>query len=375
MDRDRRRLLQLVGTAGIIGATGCVGDEVSDVVDDEEDDTESTGEDDVPEDDDFSEDVNDQETNDGKSNDEDEEVPELPENGVVAFVYHDGPIHDYTEAFPAHEAYDAPATTCVVTDWIGTSRGVADRLDVEHLEELHDAGWEIGSHTTDHATLGEFELLTEVGEDDHRIYPEEHRHGHHPGKEVEITDGSTSVLRTIEGFGDDEDEERYVELTEAVGESFPAGDTVVRYPEDEIHNMLADSKEALETLGFEAYSFLAPYDNFGEYAMEFVPDYYECVANASLERPRINYLDIFDPYELRHRYFIEFTTPEDVKRDLDEIATTGALGVFGAHAFKEEVTEDAIRETLQWIEDRDIEVMTLRDAVELYDPHAAHVNE
>ena len=40
--------------------------------------------------------------------------------------------------------------------------------------------------------------------------------------------------------------------------------------------------------------------------------------------------------------------------------------MIGAHTFKDEVTEEGIYETLEWVDERDIAVMTLREAIERY---------
>lgn len=190
----RRQALRTLGAVGGIALTGCL-DQDGDGLD--PGDENGTGDD--PE----------------ESEDDEEEIEALadeshdpPENGAVVFVYDDGPIEDYTQAFPVHEEFGVPATTGIVTDWIGRDD---DWMDVGHLEELADAGWEICSHTTEHTTVAMFEIEDDIEADDHQIFAEEIRHGHHEGKEVELTDGTRSVLRTVEGL-DGETEDRHVVL-------------------------------------------------------------------------------------------------------------------------------------------------------------------
>ncbi len=291
--------------------------------------------------------------------------PEPPENGAVVFVYDDGPITDYTQAFPAHRAFDAPATTGIVSEWVGRENFMnRDWMGVEHLAELSDAGWEIASHTAEHTTVGTYELVEDATRNDERVYPTGVRHGFWTPKDVEVTDGDRTVRVTATGRGED-DTGRYVELAEPLGASFAAGETVVRYPKDVMKEAVAGSKQDLQAQGFEVETFLAPYDDFDAWSQAFVDDHYVGVANGDHGR-RINDPSKYAPYQTRRAYFIEFTEPKLVQRDLDEIAQRGALGVFGAHTHKEKVTEDRIRTTLEWIEERDIEVVTLRNAVEIY---------
>lgn len=72
--------------------------------------------------------------------------PDVPK---VAFTFDDGNVTDYTEALPLLEQYDYPAIAYVNTDNVGAD----GKLDVAQLRELRDAGWLVGSHTTDHTDL------------------------------------------------------------------------------------------------------------------------------------------------------------------------------------------------------------------------------
>ncbi|MFC6905847.1 polysaccharide deacetylase family protein [Halalkalicoccus tibetensis] len=102
------------------------------------------------------------------------ELDGIPEDGAVIFAYDDGLIEDYTQALPAHQAFNAPATTGIVTEWIGCQEyNGTDWMDVEHLEELEDAGWEIASHTTEHTVVGTYELIRDAESADLQVYPEE----------------------------------------------------------------------------------------------------------------------------------------------------------------------------------------------------------
>jgi hypothetical protein len=301
----------------------------------------------------------------GEEDTADNESPDPPEGGAVVFVYDDGPIEDYTQAFPAHQAFDAPATTGIVTEWIGRENYMGtDWMDIEHLEELEDAGWEIASHTTEHTVVGTFALLEDAEPSDDRVYPEEINHGYWRSNDIEITDGENTVTRTVLGY-DEDDTGQYLELDGPLGESFTNGETVTRFGEEAMHEALGESKRELEALGFEIDTFLAPYDNFDDYSREFAPEYYMGIANAE-HGSRINDPEEFDPFYTERDYFIEFTSSDAVRADLDEIADRGALGVIGAHTFKDEVTEEGIYETLEWVDERDIAVMTLREAIERY---------
>ncbi|OIB56956.1 polysaccharide deacetylase family protein [Natrialba sp. SSL1] len=300
----------------------------------------------------------------GDGNGDDETVDDVPEidGGAVAFVYDDGPIEDYEQAFPVHQEFDAPASAGIVSEWIGREDfNGTDWMTVEQIAELEDAGWEIMSHTTAHTALGAFDLVEDADPDDTRVYPEQRNHGFHHGHDVEITDGETSVRRTVVD-SDTDDTGGYLEFDEPLGESFAAGEAVERYPEDVMDDFLGRSKRELEDHGFEIDTLLAPYDIVDDWAIDHSREYYDGIANVNPGSMH-NDPDTFDPFDTNRDYFIEFTTPEQVQSELDQLAAEEGLGIIGAHTFKEEVTADRIRETLEWIEERDLEVVTLRDLI------------
>ncbi|MEY7851009.1 polysaccharide deacetylase family protein [Natrarchaeobius sp. A-rgal3] len=369
MDQEstRRRLLGTAGT-GVIGLTaGCVG-RFTDSDGNESDPTggnESVGD----EDDSASGSETETDANEGASgsedgDDEDDEAESAPDidGGAVVFVYDDGPIEDYEQAFPIHQEFDAPATVGIVTEWIGREDfNGTDWMAVDHLEELADTGWEISSHTTAHTALGAFELVEDAAPEDTRIYPEQRNHGFHHGYDVEITDGDERVRRTVVG-SDTDDVGGYLEFDEPLETSFAAGETVERYPEDVMREFLGESKRELEALGFEVDTLLAPYDVVDERTIDIAREYYDGISNV-YPGSMSNDPATFDPFETNRDYFVEFTTREEVQAELDRIAEEEALGILGAHTFKEEVTTERIRETLEWVEERDLEVVTFREAI------------
>ncbi|MDG5758512.1 polysaccharide deacetylase family protein [Natronococcus sp. A-GB1] len=350
----RRVLLGTIG-AGTLGATaGCLDSLAGDEDDgsDEDDGNGSNGDDATQSDERDDTDEQEEET---------EDVPDI-DGGAVVFTYDDGPMEDYEQAFPVHQEFDAPASAGIVTEWVGREDfNDNDWMDVEHLEELAEAGWEINSHTTAHTALGEFELVEDVEPDDTRVYPEERNHGFHLEYDIEITDGENSVVRTVVASDSDEIG-GYLEFDEPIGESFAAGETVERYPEELMHEFLGDSKAQLEEWGFEVDTLLAPYDVCDEWTIEFASEYYDGIANVN-PGSMLNDREEFDPFDTHRDYFIEFTDPLDIQEQLDEVAAQDAIGIVGAHTFKDEVDEDGIREMLEWVEERDLTVITLTDAI------------
>lgn len=307
------------------------------------------------------------ESDDGSPDGEDgpnggsEDAPDI-DSGAVVFVYDDGPMDDYEMAFPVHQEFDAPASVGIVTEWMGREGfNGSDWMGEAELTELADAGWEIMAHTTGHTALGEFKLVEDVDPSDTRIYPEERNHGFHQIYDLEITDGDESVRRTITGSSEDATGP-YIEFEEEVGQTFSAGETVERYPKDLMNQFLGDCKKDLESMDFEVETLLAPYDIVDEWTLEFATEHYDGIANVN-PGSMLNPKDEFDPFDTNRSYFVEFTSSENTEAQLANVEQQEAIGIIGAHTFKEEVTESNIRDTLEWVEDSDLEVVTFRDAI------------
>ena len=100
-----------------------------------------------------------------------EAVLDRPREDTFAVTFDDGYRSVYDLALPLMRSLQVPGTLFVTTSFIGSDRpmswaGITEWLDGEHaaellpvdwgqLEELRDAGWEIGSHTRTHPHLTE----------------------------------------------------------------------------------------------------------------------------------------------------------------------------------------------------------------------------
>jgi peptidoglycan/xylan/chitin deacetylase (PgdA/CDA1 family) len=69
--------------------------------------------------------------------------------GIVSFVFDDGFETDYSLALDLFREEGCPASTAVVTDWIGRP----GYLSADEIRALAASGWEIMSHTAGHPNL------------------------------------------------------------------------------------------------------------------------------------------------------------------------------------------------------------------------------
>lgn len=72
----------------------------------------------------------------------------LPQRPIV-LTFDDGSESVYTTAWPIMQKYGYTGTIYLVNNYVGA----AHYLNVEEIQELHTAGWEVGSHSITHSDL------------------------------------------------------------------------------------------------------------------------------------------------------------------------------------------------------------------------------
>lgn len=73
---------------------------------------------------------------------------ELPDHPIL-ITFDDGHIDNYTNAFPIMKKYGFTGVLYIVGNYLGAD-GYMNR---EQILEMHDAGWEVGSHSRNHLDL------------------------------------------------------------------------------------------------------------------------------------------------------------------------------------------------------------------------------
>jgi hypothetical protein len=276
----------------------------------------------------------------------------------LVFTYDDSPAADMSKTFPIHQDEGVPASIGAVAGNINHSE---KWLTGQELGELESAGWEIMSHTVEHRALDEIPVTRDVAETDTRLYVESTVHARTPDQIV-ISDGETEATATIADSGED-DAGEYLELESAVGQSFAASDGVTeRFTDEVLRSALADSKAELENHGVTVSNLVLPYDRYGDRAKELIPEYYDAVPNT--DYGGVNPVDDLDTYEMERKYFqIERADISELRSFMDAVADENAIGILGGHSQYEELTEDRIRLAIRMAKSRDIDIVTLRQAL------------
>jgi hypothetical protein len=123
---------------------------------------------------------------------------------------------------------------------------------------------------------------------------------------------------------------------------------------------IVESKADLEGMGFEISNFILPYGRYGDRSLEMIEEHYDAIAN--YQRGGINRVGEFDPYRMSRRYLID-GSEEELASWMDEVARGGVIGLLGVHARHEELTADRIRTAIRMAKQRDVEIVTLEQAL------------
>lgn len=285
--------------------------------------------------------------------------------GKVIFMYDDSVREDYTKTFPVHQDMNSVGCIAAVSGNLGTDGFLTE----SQLQEIAGAGWEVLSHTTRHRPVGSYDLVRDADVGDTRIFPLTHNHGKIPGDQIRIFNENHSEVATVAGYGwvssrDEEDE--YISLEEPLQSAFETG-SQVSFTEDIVHSAFADSKVQLESIGITVTNFVYPHGNKSERAREMVPSYYDAVANGQWD-DGLNEIQRLDPYRLHREYFrTDLMSESELQTYFDRLVQEDVIGILAGHSTREDLTEDRIRLAIQMARDRNIEIVTLREALTALD--------
>ncbi|MFC6725518.1 polysaccharide deacetylase family protein, partial [Halobium palmae] len=288
-------------------------------------------------------------------------------NGMLVFTYDDGPNQDYTKAYrEAHGPEGVPACTGLVTKRLNYEWS----LNPDQIRELvDDGGWEMMSHSRDHLALGVRDLVRDARAGDTRIYVDWRFTVGSIEKFVEVTDGTNVEEHRVAGAGDD-DVGEYIDLAEPLEHDYAVADGAIqRQPAWRMREQTLGSIEDVRSeMGIELEHMIMPYGHYSAYTQRFTEEYFTSVANtgshADWEIRGLNPVDRIELPNLSRRYFREdVMTESEIRRWLDELVERDVLGILGGHTSYETLPAERIRWTIQEAKARDVEIVTLTDAL------------
>lgn len=286
--------------------------------------------------------------------------------GYLVFTYDDGSIEDYEKTFRVHEEYDAPGCVAASPGMLGSSD---DWIDPDQLGEMYDAGWEVLSHTVKHRAIGEIPITEDVEAGDTEIAVASNRHGRYSGDPIVLLDAEGIVAEAIVAGRGKHGDDQYIELEEPIGATVsPATDCHVRYTDEFTHEILAESKAQLEEIVGEdqVTGFVYPYERHDGLAREIVPEYYETTPRAFTGNG-LNPSHGSDPFSISREYYEEGRMSEaELAAFLDTVATEPDFGILASHSSYDTLTEERIATAIEMALERDIEIVTLQEALDIF---------
>lgn len=283
----------------------------------------------------------------------------------LVITYDDGPIEDYELTFPVHQDYDVPGCVAACPGRLDSD----DSLNRDQLRAMYDAGWEVMSHTIDHRAIGEVQLTGDVAEGDTEIAVQSNVHGQYEGDPLALFDDNNETEATVVDRGESGDEQ-YLRLKEPIDVALSAANGGhVRYTRAFTREILSESKAQLEEIVGEdqVTGFVYPYERHDGLAAEVVPEYYEATPRAFMGNG-LNATRESDPFSISREYYEEDRMDEDeIARFLDRVVTEPVFGILASHSQYDTLTEERIKTTIKMALERDIEIVTLQEALDTFD--------
>ncbi|ELY54252.1 polysaccharide deacetylase family protein [Natronolimnohabitans innermongolicus] len=282
-------------------------------------------------------------------------------NGQIVFIYDDSWREDWTDTFPVHQEEDVPACCAAVVDYVDTSWGLLP----EHLREMEADGWEIMSHTASHVAVGNLYLTAPAEPGDERLALDGSFLGDHEGDPIVVSDGDRTVENAVAG-GDRDDDGIYLDLEEPIDEAFDAGTAFARFTDERVRDEVVGSKEALESMGVDVDAFVSPFGRSDGLVDDLVREHYAAFANRGGNG--LNSLAGLDSYELgRSSIDGNAVSEPEIETFYDDVAASDTLGIVVGHSQFDETTPERVRFAIREAKARDLEIVTLREALREHD--------
>ncbi|MCL7419196.1 MAG: polysaccharide deacetylase [Halalkalicoccus sp.] len=288
--------------------------------------------------------------------------------GYLSIIYDDGPVQDY-EMFHLHQRYGASGCSAACPGLINSSE---KWLSSGRLLEMADNGWEIMSHTIKHRALGFAPIVEDIEAGDTRIYPDVNIHGRFEGDPIAVLDEQNETQATVAGNGED-DTGSYIELEEGIDTGFTASpSTRVRYTEEFLREILSESQAQLEEYVGEGQvtNMIYPFERDDGLVSELAPEYY--VATPTHDGVGLNPTHNPDPYSLGRRYMeTDRMTEAEIETFLDTVAEEPDYGILAGHSQYDTLPPERVEFVLQQAQERNIEVVSVQEALEVFGVAAA----
>lgn len=292
----------------------------------------------------------------------------LPIKPMLIMSYDDGPIEDYTKAFPVHQDLGVPAEVCVNNFSLNTE----GHLTTEHLLEMQESGWEVVSHGYNHLGLGirsvsglsegsttlrsantpaltpaPYELL--VFHQDPSPYAGE--------REETVTVVSTEI-----------DSEGYLilHLDRPLQYSY-TGHGAIRLSDRQLEIEIVQSQEELLEMGLEVTHFTYPFNASAPWSRRLVSRYYNSARSGGYLNPDPTSEDFFlQTFRLGSTGEVVRMSEAQIDAYLDDLAGRRGIDIIFEHTWGVYFSETKLRYLLEGALDRGIEVTTRSRMLERY---------
>lgn len=280
---------------------------------------------------------------------------------AVIIVYDDGCIQDFTKSFPVHQKVNAPAVSAVNPETIGNR----DRMSLDHLRQLHSAGWEVASHGLYHAHLGQLKTTSrpEKGDksievDNAYLIDKRYRYCLH---DIEAKKNEKIDIKDIVT----DNKKHSIILKNKIKYNYSRKSYIVMH-EKSMYKEIVESKYKLLKLGFSGVSFVYPYNGSSRQAQNIVRKHYVFARAGRAEKESFPEAFInIPPIECRKLkgacFEKDLITDKDLETLLVKTAQLRGLLILYGHSGNENFCPQRLKHVLKTAKDLNVNIVTFRD--------------
>lgn len=282
----------------------------------------------------------------------------------IIISYDDGPIQDYTKAFPIHKKHNIPAETNVITSCINK----VNFLSIAQLKELNNNGWEINSHSHFHLFYNSRPINnTKIGSKKiHGPFMYKLKNFDFSKNSINCNIIEKNTIETIRIIGIEKtDKDIYYAIINNPLRNTFSNTAKIRILEEECQLDFKKSKTILNDLGYKANHLTYPNNENEKWSQKIASQHFKSARSG----PKNN---INDPYNLDTHNLSAFPFDNNTLNDsqleyiLDKTKDCKGICILFHHTFFPDFSEERLELIIKGCKKRNIKISTRTDIFNYY---------
>lgn len=295
---------------------------------------------------------------------------------MLVISYDDGPLQDYTVAFPIHKQYGVPGELSITSGAITGEYNpftFGAVMSIEQIREMRDWGFEIAGHGQSHMRLGSGSVASPASSGSTEIYPSvdpSTQQQNFPYK-VYLWNRNSGVEETVTITGLTADGKGYT-LETPLENGFPVNYTFYSMHEETLDKEIKGCFDDLLEMGIPATHYSYPYNDSSFYSRRVIKKYFNSARQGFLSTLATNNIILpnnsgtpINMYNITSHAQLAGKTTTYIDGLLDDLVATNGFAMTFEHTWATFYPE-RLEYIFQQCELKGVEVTTRSKALERF---------